>query len=40
LPVNVAIDRIDRGITHIMESIAPNPRRPFEPAVWAAGGSE
>jgi hypothetical protein len=29
---DVAIDRIDRGITLIMESIVPNPRRPFEPA--------
>lgn len=29
---DVAIDRIDRGITLIMESIAPNPRRPFESA--------
>lgn len=29
---DVAIDRIDRGVTLIMEAIAPNPRRPFDPA--------
>lgn len=28
---DVAIDRIDRGISLILESIAPDPRRPFEP---------
>jgi AcrR family transcriptional regulator len=29
---DVAIDRIDRGVTLIMEAIAPNPRRPLDPA--------
>lgn len=28
---DIAIDRIDRGVSLIMESIAPDPRRPFKP---------